>query len=514
MARKSRKQQNITIEDKTKIYNVGIYARLSMEDKGLSKNYLSLQNQIELDKDYVMSCDDMVLFKVYSDNGYSGTNYNRPAFKEMMRDIYEDKINCIVVKDYSRLGRNFVETEQLINIFFQSSGIRFISINDNYDNLKRINEASVVVPFKNLINMMYSKDMSLKIGQSVQLLRKKGINVYRKAPYGYYLDNDYKLVINPETAPVVKQIFDLYLEYKSIRKVAEYLSNHNIITPYNYLKCESEPKIWNRGTIQDILTNPTYIGNYTQGRNESTYYKTGDIRIKNADSTKWVIHENTHEKIVDKEIFDEAQKLLNSSSKPKKKRKSVNNVFLGKIYCGVCGARIQKCGSNPDTSSYVCYTRMLNKEACNTKYISSKSFNNMILKLIKEEIKLELKKEVVSPADAKKKIKNMEKEMRDLYKSISEIKRKKFELYDNYIHQLVDEEVFKIGKAKYDEEATQYNNRVEELKNKTIKLNMIGDKLIAMKKHTRDRVLRKELVDLMISKIIVFCKDDVTIEWK
>lgn len=280
--------------EKSRPYSAAVYARLSVADNRDNEDGDSLENQIRMIERYIQARPDFRLIGVYADNGKSGVSYERPAFGKLMNDIKAGKINCVVVKDLSRLGRNYIETGEYLERIFPGLGIRFIAINDRYDNIELTAGQMLTAGMKNLINDIYAKDISRKSSTALRIKQKKGEFIGSYAAYGYMKskENKNKIVIDDEAAQVVRDIFRWKAEGESNAQICHRLNETGITSPCKYryekgiLKSDKYAETrWRNETLKVILRNPVYIGHMAQGKNN------------------FVIAENTHEPLIDKEIF-------------------------------------------------------------------------------------------------------------------------------------------------------------------------------------------------------------------
>ena len=320
------------------MWNAGLYIRLSKEDenKETNNNSESIENQKELLMKYIKD-NNYILYDVYIDDGYTGTNYNRPAFQRMIIDIENKKINMVVVKDLSRLGRDYILTGYYTEMWFPKNRIRFVSLLDNIDSINDINND--ILPFKTLINDIYSKDNSKKIRAALRIKQQLGKWVGGCPPFGYMSDFKDKnhLIVNKQESIIVKKIFDIFLEGHSISYISNYLYINKINTPNIIRKInkDSELKHWSFSTIKSILSNQLYTGDLVQNRRRKINYKIKNI-IKN-NKEDWIIVENAHEQIIKKNVFLEVQKLLNNKNNFRVKN---NKLLSGLIFCYECKKRI------------------------------------------------------------------------------------------------------------------------------------------------------------------------------
>lgn len=315
MARCSRRlhTEDITVPINNITYRAAIYARLSGISK--QKESDSIANQIKLIRRYISEEKTIAICGEYTDDGYSGTNFNRPAFSAMLEDAKKGMINCIIVKDLSRLGRDYIETGYYLEKIFPHMGIRFIAVNDQYDSqAKEISQDFLLLGLKNLINEMYAKDISKKISTSYTVA-KKGKSVFGvMPPYGYIIHENKKngLLIDSETAPVVKKIYHLYLQGDSYRSISKILNESNTEPPFHYFmrkrgKSTQRGIYWQPATIKNILSNPTYTGAIVRN-------KTKTSKFENRPTTRnlpeeWELIPNMHEAIIHQNVFDKVKKM-------------------------------------------------------------------------------------------------------------------------------------------------------------------------------------------------------------
>lgn len=339
---------------KTKTFNVALYARLSVELK--SKPSESIFNQLEIMREYVKGRAEFSQCYEYVDNAVSGTSFDRPSFNRMLDDVKSGKISCIIVKDMSRFGRDYVEASNYIETIFPFLGVRFISVNDHFDTEAEFNQnKSLEIALKNLVNDMYAKDISKRVSVSRRMDMERGKFTGSNAPYGYKVDSTdalRKYLIDDEAAGVVRQIFEMAAEGVSLREIAKSLQNYGLALPGDYLKTGNlyvdegqDAKVWYPGTISNMLKNQAYIGNMVQGKRRGNLYE-NEVRHF-ADEEEWIVVENTHEPIVDKELFDKVRKVLShkveESSFSSERGKNIpikDDIFAGFLLCGNCKKRI------------------------------------------------------------------------------------------------------------------------------------------------------------------------------
>lgn len=359
MARTSRKQQKPSLSqsfsEQTKLYNVAIYVRLSVEDNG--KDSDSIESQIEYLEEFIANDPTMRKAAVFIDNGFTGTNFMRPEFQRMIDAARLGDINCVVVKDLSRLGRNYVETGEFLEKVCPFIGLRFIAVNDNYDSEAASNNSQLAASLSNIINDFYAKDISRKVYSALKTKMENGEYIGAWEKYGYLKDpeNKSRLIVNPETAPIVQQIFlwrSEGMSYMGINKKlnefevpspGQYKADRGIVTNNNQ---KNRKILWNKHIITDILKDITYIGHMAQRKTTQVLHK--GIQFSRVNEEDWIIVYNTHEPIISEELFNKVQE-INRATAEKAKANSgkydhlpkAKNIYGAKLVCADCGARIK-----------------------------------------------------------------------------------------------------------------------------------------------------------------------------
>ena len=297
------------------LFNVAIYIRLSRED-GDKEESDSVGNQRKLLTEYVNKHDDFILYDVYIDDGFTGTNFNRPDFHRMIADIEDNKVNCVVVKDLSRFGRDYIDTGRYLERIFPELNVRFISVTDNIDSMKQAYD--MLLPIKNIFNEQYARDISNKVQATVKSKQKAGEFIGAFTSYGYKKSpaNKNKLVIDEYASEVVKRVFTMYAQGIGKQSIAKILNAEGILCPSEYKKLNGEnykncnrlekTSYWTYSTIKVMLQNEIYIGNMVQGKKHQR------MRSKQrlVEKENWIRVENTHEPIIDRQLWDKVQKLL------------------------------------------------------------------------------------------------------------------------------------------------------------------------------------------------------------
>lgn len=410
-ARKGRKTVSAKsiFAGENQVFYAGLYGRLSVLDNG--KDGDSIESQIDILEKYVSERPYLHRVKLYLDNGYTGTNFQRPAWAQLLSDVQAGKINCIVVKDLSRLGRNYLEAGSFLEKECPRLGVRFISINDGYDSAKLNSSEALAAALKNIINDYYAKDISRKTCSALASKRLKGDYIGSYAPYGYQKDpqNKNHLIIDPETAPIVRQIYvwraagDGYgtilrrLNEQGIPSPGRYRFEHGIITNNNK---KGAALLWGRHAVSDILKNTVYIGHLAQGKCRASLYQGIPVHTTNQD--EWDIVYHTHEPLIEEALFDAVQAV-------NEKGKSVywqnygkygdlsreSNPYGDKLVCADCGTQLKLYrnlyrGGTKGCYTYICPTFETHRELrCRAKKsIRSDKLDKAVLAAIQTQMAL------------------------------------------------------------------------------------------------------------------------------
>ena len=489
-------------------FKVGFYIRLSRDDGNIESE--SIVSQRSLLRRYVKE-NNYIVVDEYVDDGFSGTNFDRPGFKKMIQDIELGKINMIITKDMSRLGRDYIGTGELIEKYFPNNNVRYIAINDGIDTFID-NTNNDIAPFKAIMNDMYAKDISKKVKSSLHSRMKDGLYVSGRCPFGYKKDptNKNHLVVNVEQASVVKLIFDLALKGNTYHFIAQYLTQRKIKTPasyYNYVwntKCSTECisqeyGVWVDTTIKAILTNRIYTGDAVQGKTKKINYKLKKTVKNNPDD--YIIVENTHEAIIDKSTFNYVQTLLPKNVKrPEKKR---FYLLDGLLYCGDCKHRIiiryqNKTGRSYTTCDY--YRTYSKYHVCTTHTNNYEGLENVIIDNIREVCKKYLDKNKI-----KKQIEGLEITNNKLTKSLDKT-------YMDRLRGIIDEEQYIRVSENIKTEMDNNKKNIDNLKNESIEANKIDNKQIEkyINEFLSIEKLTRELIINLVHKIYIY--QDKTID--
>lgn len=449
----------------------GLYTRLSQEDL-LQGESNSIRNQKLILQKYA---DDHGFrnCKFYVDDGYSGANFDRPGFQEMMADIQVGKVGTVIVKDQSRLGRDYLQTGMLMEITFPQYDVRFIAINDGVDSANGISDFSGI---KNYFNDFYARDTSRKIRAVIKAKGERGERVSTATPYGYMRDpeNSKKLIPDPETAPVVRRIFDMYASGIGIVKICDTLSAEKIVCPGMYLFQRTgnrsgqpnmdRPYHWAQNSVRKILANREYVGDTV---NFKTYSKSNKLkkRLRN-NPENILIFENTHEAIVDRKTFDLVQKHFAGRKRPDKQGEV--DKFAGYVFCGDCGKRLYLHRGRtikPENNHFQCGGFQSRTTDCTAHYIRESVLENVVLASLKKMTAFAREKPDEFYAMA---MDNGEAEAKKFYDTVARQRTQiqaRIKDLDNIIRCLYEDRVCgRISPERYDTMASGYEQEQAELK--------------------------------------------------
>jgi len=551
VARKSRKeliraanagQPVCTVQEQSPVYSTVGYARLSVLETRDRKDSEALQNQKALIQEYIQGRPDLKLLSLYEDNGETGTNFQRPGFEAMMEAVYAGKANCIVVKDLSRFGRNYIEAGNFLENVFPAMGVRFISIGDGYDSADATTADCLIVALKNLMNQMYSKDISRKSGSVLREKIKRGEFIGGYASYGYIKDpaDRHRIVIDPKAAAVVKEIFQKKLEGASNTAIARWLNDSGILSPccYRYQKGilidrrYAQPKTWNVQTVKKILQSQVYLGHTVQGRRRSEYY--AGIPDRLLPRSEWTVVENTHEAIISQEDFDTVQALCEEKNREYHARLGKydslgrsDNILKGLVFCGDCGrpmVRYKKVTRGKSVAYYyLCpsYAAMLEKSGCRYKYLREEILLDTLSQLIAREIEqavdaVRLAKRFSAGAEGQ--LAARAAELRRLNLELARAEARKKSVMQDFLAGELSCEEYEQLKAYCAEEAALLKERIlalrEEQHRQSETLTEDNPWLRAFGGLQLPDRLTKELTHALIQRITVYANDRIEVQFQ
>ena len=529
-----RERAGYGLQEEQNIYQTAGYIRLSIEDSGKTDGY-SLENQEKLVRDYIADQQDMRLYRLYIDNGATGTVFERPAFDEMMQDMKDGKINCIVVKDLSRLGRNYLEAGNYLEQIFPFFRVRFISITDGYDsNSPDVTDESLIIPLKNIINEGYAKDISLKITTSFESRKKQGQFMGRYPVYGYLKDpaNKNHLIVNPETCGIVKRIFQMRNSGMALGAIASQLNAEGIPSPARYLWIKGLSKeerhqdsYWDRINVKRLLTNKMYLGILVYGKERSSFAK--GIKRQQVPESEWKYVPNAHEAIIDQELFDSVQKKLEDTKQNFLNMTGINedyrpeNLFRGRIHCSDCGGAMKmskfvntrKDGSIDRYAVYECWRRKkLYDLSCPQRSIRKAVVDKTVEEAIRFHIRTFLDTEqVIAKLNRSPKgraaASDIQNHIREKQRRISKIERLSTGIYEDYREGILNEEEYLAIRSRYGEEKEGLLKEVDALmlaeREHEANYHSTGSLADIVRKYAEFPEINREIVEAFIADIQV-----------
>ena len=539
MARKSRKAQAqpvAEVKKETAALPTAIYARLSVENSGKDDDGNSLQNQIAVCEDYLDGCPHLRLTEVYSDNGRTGTVFDRPAWNRLMDDVRTGKIQCIVVRDLSRFGRDYVETGSYLEKIFPALGTRFISVKENFDNFTCGNAMeSLSVSLQNLVNAMYSRDISKKVSTALRAQMETGKFRNRNLPYGYLWNEDKTAyVVDEEAAAVVRQIFEWKLREVSVYTIVERLKTGGIESPERHKRRAGsrngdniQGEGWCPSTIRGILQNRAYIGEMVCGKSETALYKGLKKHITEMD--KWIVVPDAHPPIVSVPEFEAVERQMQKDSSHRETamewsadiRAGMIDLFAGKIFCADCGKRMyykrqRICGCKNVTfrGVYDCSTHVRRGHAtCFNHFIRQDALNEKVFNAIRDQLQVALDYERLLLAMQGG---SGEASVREKHKAavasvklrLNALKKKRAGLYESYVEGILNEEEYAFAKQTYEEQYEALNRLLDEAverRERFLASISPDNKWLTMMRGVAGMTgLTQELVDAIIEKVLVY----------
>lgn len=466
------KQKTEVIFMQKKIYRTAIYCRLSRED-GDKVESNSIASQRAICEDFIAKHDDLELVcEPFIDDGYSGVSFNRPQFRELEDALRKGKIDCIVVKDLSRFSRNYIDGGRYLEKIFPQLGIRFIAVNDAYDSLTGDPQSdSFIIPFKNLINDSYCKDISMKIRSSLEVKQKNGEFVGAFAPYGYRKSPEDKnrLIVDEDVSEYVQMIFSMYKDGFSIGRIADRLNQMGVLSPMEYkhsagVKFEtvfktSETAKWTYKAVHRILTNEVYIGVLAQGKRGTPNYKVRVVQFRNEED--WVKVENAHEPLVSYEDFMAVKEMMKRDMRCSPDKDEAH-LFSGFLFCADCHQSMIRKTVPSKNKKYVYFVCSSNKHShtCSPHSISEKEVEEKVFRAIHDQVELvvNLEKALAMidrlPSKSRKAF-NYEAQIAKIEEEIERYQKLKLRLYEDLSDGIID-------KSEYFDFRNSYTKIIEE----------------------------------------------------
>ena len=520
MARKSRKPTAAPMPAPSLYVHVALYIRLSVEDN--KKRGCSVENQKLVLNDFLADKPDFVVYDTYIDNGATGTNFHRPGFQQMLFDIEAGYIDCVIVKDLSRLGRNSIDTGYYIEQYFHTHNVRFIAVTDQFDTADPDSlHSGIMLPLKNMINEAYALDIGRKIKAQARQAMKDGDYIGARAPYGYRKDPDncHKLLIDEDTAPVVRQIFEWAHGHVALNRIVRNLNEMGITAPSHYKKSTGEitsPGLivsgkWQTRTVMKILESEVYTGDLVQGKT-----KIEDHQQVKAGDDNLIIAKHTHEPIISHAVFEAVQeyrKQICEESRAVPKRPYTPNIFKGKVFCADCGRSLHRQRAErkkgPDVYWFHCLTNSrVAKDSCKGVMMQETELISTVTAILERELAVALGMSL--PLFQ---LETKQKQDKDRLKTRMSTRRQEIEkkrrlirsLYENFVQGiLTNEEYFEL-KADYEESINTLSSGIEALEKDMDALDSRLVRYRAMEKDAKslaqDHMLTAELIDRLIERI-------------
>ena len=494
-------------------YTVAIYLRLSVDDA--RSESISIESQRLLLTEYAENMPVKNIKVVeYTDNGYTGTNFERPAVQRLLSDIKLNKINCVLVKDFSRFGRNSIEVGYFTQQVFPLFNVRFISVSDCFDSDEHKGDTGGMnIAFKYLINEYYSRDISVKIKTAKQIRMRAGEYSTGKYPYGYKLDENKKLIIDEDVADNIRTIFRLYTEGIPKTKIAKLLSDKGIPTPAQYKAQNglnsydiSKCKYWKSGMITNILSNEIYMGMYVMCKRQVTDVGS-KLRVRKSED-EWIKIPNHHPSIVSEEMFQKANE--GKSAYKQTKQHTLVYPLRKKVVCGCCRHSMEYTkGKNP---RFKCkYTIYDNNEPCYKSNVTEEALHKQIFDMI-----LHHKKVLEQQEDGG--IASCMEQLTEIYEKIAMCQQQKQSLYEKLVSEEISADEFKALKDRCNAEIQQLEQQkriglksAETAKAHSASKARMKDILKDLQKET---TLTQKLSDALVEKVYVYPDKSIKVDWK
>ena len=532
MARKSRKGVATLKQPKKdymKIWRTALYIRLSVEFNG--KRGDSLETQRQIMEAYAALCPDLEIVEVYTDNGITGRTFEREAFQRMLADVEAGKINCIMVKDLSRLGRNTIDTGYYIEKYFPLHGVRFIAVNDQFDSEDSENSGNhLIVPLKNMINEAYAADISKKVRAQQNQAMRDGEFVGARPPYGYRKDPDncHRLLVNEDTAPIVRQIFQWTVDGVPLNVIVKQLNESGVMTPGYYLasiglitskKLMGSGK-WQTWTVGKILADEVYTGDMVQGKHTNVGHK--QVVTKPVD---WIVVRNTHEPLVSREVFAKAQAVREQMASKYTRTMKVpysENILRGRVFCAHCGKNLHRQRSH-GRYFYRCISNdRMGEGSCTGGiiHLPEPDLFDTILTIIRQKAEVVMGEALrLKQCDGKiaaQKV-QVDQEIAELGRQTQKNKAIRAGLYENFVKGILTRAEYLEMQEDYSQKISGAVERVQQLQTRQVELerqmehySSMADKLAAA---GRDTTLSALLVNQLIERVTVNGPDDVSIDF-
>ncbi len=524
--------------NRTKKYMAGLYCRLSKDDGNTSES-MSIWSQKAMLKQYAEK-ENIAIYDYYVDDGYSGTNFERPSFKKMITDIENGRINCVITKDLSRLGRNYLQSGAYIEMYFPQKNVRYIAVTDGIDTLN--SGQTDIMPFKNILNEMYAKDTSKKVKSAIQSRMREGTYIGSQAPFGFKKDpdNKHKLIIDENVKPIIELVYKLCLEGKGTQLISQEMMARKIPRPSAFVEnaeklynlTEENKYIWTHRMVLDILRDPVYCGNMARNKRPTLSFKNSKrLYVPKSD---YIVVKDTHEGIISEEVWEQVQEMIDKRKCNNKSGLSYDNIFQGLVRCPKCeyaltpktDYRLKK-KEIMDFVHFSCSSyKKYGTKACTSHRIEARDLYNIVLEDIQYHGKMALSsREDLVGKIAEKIDKDRLDEQKEIIEKLESSKVKLNELdkafeklYEDRLNESITERNFNMISAKLShqqEEAIEEIHSLEEKIKADEQTQENCEKFIKnLSKYAKIKELNRYILNQVIDKIYVYDKEEVDGELK
>ncbi|HEM6502486.1 TPA: recombinase family protein [Streptococcus suis] len=524
--------------NRTKKYMAGLYCRLSKDDGNTSES-MSIWSQKAMLKQYAEK-NSIAIYDYYVDDGYSGTNFERPSFKKMITDIENGRINCVITKDLSRLGRNYLQSGAYIEMYFPQKNIRYIAITDGIDTLNA--QEVDIMPFKNILNEMYAKDTSKKVKSAIQSRMREGTYIGSNAPFGFKKDpNDkHKLIIDEDVRYIIELIYELCLEGKGTQLIAYEMMERKIPRPSAFV--ENADKLygltqenkykWTHRMVLSILRDPVYCGNMARNKRPTLSFKNSKrLYVPKSD---YILVRDTHEGIISEEVWEQAQDMIDKRKNTNKSGLAYDNIFRGLVRCPTCNyaltPKIDSRLKKKELIDFVHFSCSIYKKfgtvGCTSHRIEARDLYNIVLEDIQYHGKMalssrgDLVQKIAEKIDKEKVNEKKEAiERLEVAKSkLNELDKAFEKLYDDRINEKISERNFNLMNGKLSKNQEQFLEEIkileEQIKTVTQTQENCEKFVEHLSKYAKIKELNRYILNQIIDKIYVYEQDDVDGEIK
>ena len=504
-----------------------MYLRLSRDDEGDGVSQ-SIKNQKEFLTKYISNNSNWFLVDIYTDDGYTGTNFNRPEFIRLKNDIKQGKIDLVITKDLSRLGRDYIQVGYYTENYFPARNVRYIAVNDGVDTFSKTSNNDIG-PFLAVVNDMYAKDISKKVRTAKRTKAEKGEFIGAFAPYGYkkHPNDITKLIVDEEAVDVVKYIFNEYINGNGLAYIAHRLNERKIDCPSVYKQrnsryhCKAIANLWGHNTIKSILTNRIYTGDLIQHKGEMISYKVKKYRLLS--KSEYLIKENAHEAIIDKKTFELAQDILKRKAHNIRRQENTEHLLAGLLYCSICHNKytFQKQSGLKDDMVAICsmYNRY-GKDYCTRRAIRESNLNKFVVEDLRKNLQEKIDKgkliNSIDKSSINREKKKIEKEIIENQKRIKEISKILKTSYEDRVNGIIDAEQFTYYSKSYKEEQNSLIQNTEKLESDLKDYEKTKEKELMkyIKEILSFQNIDRSIILNLIDSIEIMDKDNIKINYK